>query len=105
MIGRNDCSGDQEISSILKQYELLLEIARTKSSFVRVAGICPRTDRVKIQTRVAQLNDGLANLCKEHKLIFKDSMPSFLLQNGDINDGYFLPKGLHLSQRDTEMET
>ncbi len=47
------------------------------------------------------INSGLKELCKKKDIPYIDNMPSFMFQNGSVNDSYLLPKGPHLSKRGT----
>ncbi len=99
MLGTNDAFGKAEISSILEDYGTLLETAKKKAVFVRVSGLCPRGDDGTYFECAVLINSGLEELCKKKDFPYIDNMPSFMLQNGSVNDGYLLPK-VHTSARE-----
>ena len=62
-----------------------------------VSGICPRLKPADIGEHIDAVNAGLVSLCAEKGATFADNTPSFSLRDGNVNDGYLTPGGVHIT--------
>ena len=109
LIGGNDCDEPQTpTADIIKSYNELIGNAMTKCTNVTVASILPRRcpDNANISDRIDTVNAELQVLCADRGCNFIDNNTAFKLQDGSLNDGYYLierqsPKLIHLNDRGT----
>ena len=106
VVGGNDCEGGKSnnltpTTDILSKYEELIKCATEVSSSVVVSSVCPRSRGDAVLERIRALNAGLKVACDELGAEIVDNDPSFHLQDGNINDGYLLSDGVHLSRAAT----
>ena len=102
-LGKDVCS--QEVidpEEIKDCYENLLTVAKTKGNKIVVSGILPRLDNEVRAKNVECLNTVLASICLANDITFIDHNDCFMLRHGEINDGYLLPDGLHLTKPGTQ---
>lgn len=103
MVGTNNCSDAQATEDSIREYENLLEAAKSLSTVINVSSLCPRKDQYDHQERVVELNKQLKALCeKKENVTFIDNDDTFYLRNDDINGCLIQPKGLHLTRAGTE---
>ena len=62
-----------------------------------VSGICPRLKPADIGEHIDAVNARLVSLCAEKGVTFADNTPSFTLRDGNVNDGYLTPSGVHIT--------
>ena len=99
-IGTNDCSKEAtNIEKIRDCYLKLVSTAQKKAENVIISCIPPRLDSELNRQKVESLNAGLVSLCTETGSTFVEQNDSFLLKHGEVNDGYLLSDGLHLSKQ------
>ena len=103
IVGGNDCDSDPPVpaSHIVDRYSTLVTSAKTKAADVRVCAILPRLKSEALCDKIDAVNAGLSSLCEDTGVTFVDTQPSFRLQDGSINDGYFLSDGVHLTRAAT----
>ena len=102
VVGTNDVASQpaQEMDSVLDQYRLLLEKASSMAQKVTVSSVLPRLDETK--DRVDLLNAGLVALCREMpQVTYINNDTSFKLQDGEVNDGYLIANGPHVTRSGT----
>ena len=100
-MGGNDCAAGIDASPIdelLHSYKCLVDDAKLLSEDIRVATILPRDDRQETTNRIDALNAGLVEMCASRGLVLVNNDDSFKLQDGSINDGYFLRDSTHLTK-------
>ena len=101
LVGTNDCSTASTMEELKLEYETLLQTASNKAVFVRACGLTPRSDDTTAQERVILLNTVIEEVCRKAQVEYVDNMETFLMLNGEPNDAYLLPDGLHLSKNGT----
>ena len=109
LVGGNDCAArtdPEPVEELLHKYKDMAVEANRLTQDVRVATVIPRipreTDNTDIPDRIEAFNAGLVSMCQdsEHlELINNDDY--FRLKDGEINDGYILQDGTHLTKNGT----
>jgi hypothetical protein len=100
VVGGNDCDSkpSKTADDIIKGYDTLLVEAKSKARQVFVSSICPRIPSQETNDKIDAVNAGLNVICSDRNVVFIDNAPSFHLGDGAINDGYFVPDGIHLNR-------
>lgn len=100
--GTNDAADHTaDVEGTIEKYKTLINKASGMAEKVSVSSILPRKDQS--QERVDLLNVSLASMCTDSgevdlsKVSFIDNTKSFMLQDGDVNDGYFIGDGPHIT--------
>ena len=105
VVGGNDCDDRDkqtvEINDLVNEYSDLIVCTKEIASSVCVSSVCPRARSPQVEERIGGLNAALSVLCGDHAVEFVNNDPSFYLQDGNVNDGYLLPDGVHLSRAAT----
>lgn len=109
VIGGNDCEDTATTTAdIVKIYTDLIGKAQQKSTHVTVASILPRhcPNAPDVSQRIDTVNAELQVSCTENNCKYVDNNTSFKLQDGNLNDGYYLherntTKLVHLNDRGT----
>ena len=83
--------------AIVDDYAALIDASFEKAREVTVSGICPRLKPADIGEHIDAVNAGLVSLCAEKGATFADNTPSFSLNDGNVNDGYLTPGGVHIT--------
>ena len=105
LVGGNDCAArtDPEPVAELLQYKTMAAEANRLADDVRVATVIPRIPRadddLDVSERIDAFNARLVSMCQDndnYRLINDDEY--FKLRDGDINDGYILHDGTHLTK-------
>lgn len=96
--GGNDCSNNRNTADILDQYQKLVISAKNKAKRVVVVSICPRGDK-ETQQRIDIVNAGLQGLCADMDCTYKDSTEFLKLNDGSINEGYYMDDLVHLTYK------
>ena len=105
VVGGNDCTATidpEPVDELLHQFKDMVAEAKRLSADINVATVLPRiSDAENVTERIDALNAGIVSMCHtdEHTLINNDTY--FKLTNGEINDGYFMPDGTHLTKAGT----
>ena len=109
LVGGNDCAArtdPEPVEELLHKYKDMAVEANRLTQDVRVATFIPQilwdTDNTNIPDRIEAFNAGLVSMCQdsEHlELINNDDY--FRLKDGEINDGYILQDGTHLTKNGT----
>ena len=71
--------------------------ARTLISDIRISTVLPRSERIDA------LNAGLVEMCTAEGLTLINNEETFKLEDGSINDGYYLDDGTHLTMAGTNL--
>ena len=105
MVGGND-SDDRDkqtvdINDLVNEYSDLIASTKEIASSMCVSSVCPRARSPQVKEWIDGLNAALSILCGDHAVEFVNHDPSFYLQEGNVNDGYLLPDGVHLSRAAT----
>ncbi len=88
------------MDGVIEKYKLLLEKAAGMAEKVTLSSILPRKD--KATEKVDILNAGLVTLCDDLPQVeYINNDPLFKLQDGEINDGYLIGDGPHLTKSGT----
>ena len=105
-MGGNDCTArtdPEPVAELLQQYKTMAAEANRLADDVRVATVIPRIphadDDPDFSERIDAFNAGLVSMCQDNDdnmLINNDDY--FKLRDGDINDGYILQDGTHLTK-------
>ena len=101
VIGGNDCDNQSKSAAagIVNAYSELVNMSVAKSRHVTVGSICPRLTSDSTQNQIECVNAGLLDMCSEKENVsFVDNTPAFKLGDGTINDGYFMPDGVHITR-------
>ena len=108
-MGGNDCAArtdPEPVAKLLQQYKTMAAEANRLADDVRVATVIPRIPRSDddpdFSERIDAFNAGLVLMCLDndnYRLINNDNY--FKLRDGDINDGYILQDGTHLTKNGT----
>jgi hypothetical protein len=102
-VGTNDCCTDTfSGDDFAVKAEELIALAKTKvpePAAVTLSSIPPRLDTAKKQENVDLANACLASLASKSETTFLNNDSTFKLADGNINDGYLLKDGLHLSRQ------
>ena len=85
----------------MNEYSDLILFTQEIVSSVCVSSVCLRARSPQVKVRIDGLNAALSVLCGDHAVEFVNNDPSFYLQDGNVNDGYLLPDGVHLSRAAT----
>lgn len=110
LIGGNDCDESSlAVGDIVRRYNSLIDLAKVKCSDVRIASILPRhcpTSDNNVMERIDSVNAELQVLCEEKECAFVNCNTVFQLQDGSINDGFYLTerngdKLVHLNDKGT----
>lgn len=104
VVGGNDCdtTPPTPANDIIDRYAELIDHAKTKAKSIVVSSVCPRIVKAThVKDTIEQVNAGLQVKCAEKEVAFADSASSFYLRDGDVNDGYMLQDGVHLTHRAT----
>ena len=106
LVGGNDCAArtdPEPVAELLQQYKTMVAEANRLAGDIRVATVIPRIPRadndLDVSERIDAFNAGLVSLCQDndnYRLIDNDEY--FKLRDGDINDGYILHDGTHLTK-------
>jgi len=67
VVGGNDCSNQShnQAGDIVRKYEELVDISRTKCKTVTVSSVCPRLSCDTTQKKIESVNAGLLSLCAD----------------------------------------
>ena len=101
VVGGNDCHQNppRTAADIIDSYNDLLDVTCSKANTVTVSSVCPRLTSQATQDTIEAVNAGLLSLCTDKpNVVFVDNSPSFSLGDGTLNDGYFLPDGIHITR-------
>ena len=109
LIGGNDCDDPSlSLSEITKSYSDLIVQSKTKFGQTIVGSVLPRRnpENPTVTERIDTLNAELQILSADNDCTFIDNNIAFKLQDGTINDGYYLAerdtgKLVHLNDRGT----
>ena len=109
LIGSNDCEDlSTSVTDITRNYTDLIQLAKSKVSETIIASILPRycPDNTTVSERIDIINAELQVMCTENGSKFMNNNCAFKLQDGKINDGFYLPerhsgKLVHLNDRGT----
>jgi lysophospholipase L1-like esterase len=102
-VGTNDCSPkDADIEKIRDSYTNLVVAAKKKTDSIVISSIPPRLDNETCRQKVESLNAALVSICSETGATFVDHTDSFMLRQGEINDGYLHKDGVHLTAPGTQ---
>ena len=99
--GGNDCDREQTAEDVLKNYKTLGEKIKKISPSLTVSSICPRMVPDGITDRIDAVNAGLQVMCADEGWTYVNNDSSFHLGDGEINNGYLIPDGVHLTRRAT----
>ena len=105
VVGGNDCTvttDPEPVDELLHQFKDMVAEAKCLSADINVATVLPRiSDAESVTERIDALNAGIVSTCHTdgHTLINNDTY--FKLTNGEINYGYFMPDGTHLTKAGT----
>ena len=97
--GGNDCDTSPSTPAlmVIDAFDSVIDAAKMKESTVTVSRICRRLKTADTTNAIDGVNAGLVTLCADKDMIFADSMPSFTLGDGSMNDGYLHRDGVHLT--------
>ena len=102
-IGTNDCTTDNvTIEQIRDSYVNLINSAKKRAEKIVVSSIPPRLDGEANMKNVESMNAALVGLCSEMEITFVDHTDSFMLRQGEVNDGYLHKDGVHLTEPGTQ---
>ena len=102
--GTNDCTREINIDATAEHLSELLQVATEKVASVgneTISSIPPRTDNVKRQQRVEELNTVLQDMTTKAGANFLSNDKSFRLADGQPNDGCLHNYGVHLNKPGT----
>ena len=109
IVGGNDCAEPTSVvTDVVDNYNKLVDAAKEKATSVNVASIlprkCPGSDT---QEKIDSVNAALQVLSGEKNCSYINNDTIFRLQNGSINDGYYLTernteKMVHLNDKGTQ---
>jgi hypothetical protein len=111
LIGGNNCEDRRcDEQDIINEYKELIVKANSKAQQTTVASILPRICLDdEVMKKIDKVNNELATYCNslDDTLKFVNNDTSFKLQDGDVNDGYFLMDGnttkqVHLNFKGTK---
>jgi hypothetical protein len=101
VIGGSDCEDTTTtVKDIVEEYKGLLSVAKEKAENVIVGSILPRICPHDEDTahRINAVNAEIEVVCEEYSLKYVDNNVSFRLQDGTVNNGYYL------KERNTEKQ-
>ena len=102
VVGGNDCSKQENTDLIISKYKALISLAKEKAeNKVFISSICPRLSDATVQSRIESVNAALMLDADLTNINFVNNDLTFRLQDNSINDGYYLPDGVHLSSAGT----
>ena len=105
VVGGNDCAArtdPEPVAELVQKYSDMTKEAKRLADDIRVSTVIPRiTDTENVSERIDAMNAGLVSMChsENHTIINNDNF--FKLRDGEINDGYFLADGTHLTKSGT----
>ena len=102
--GTNDTPKQEQSSQDIADNIIdLADIALSMCESVTISSIPPRLDNGPALLKLENTNLLLKDLCSRNtKITYVDNEATFRLADKSPNDAYFLPDGLHLSQKGTE---
>ena len=103
--GSKSCEKDFDVDETKKQYkDMVAEAVKKvhKPNHVTIASIPPRLDDPNTQNKIKSLNAALASLAADTGTKFVNNDESFVLRNGQVNDGYLQKDGVQLSRLGTQ---
>ena len=104
-IGGNDCIKNIDIDETRRHYNSLLTEAVKKvhkPDQVVVASVMPRLNDLNTQNKIDCLNAVVSDLASNIGAKYVSNEESFLLRNGQVNDGYLQKDGVNLSRLGTQ---
>lgn len=108
LVAGNDCDEDSSIVDIVQKYTDLIDLTKSKFGETIVASVLPRHDpnTTTIAERIDSLNAELQVICTEKGCKYTNNNCAFKMQDGKINDGFYLTERLsgklvHLNDRGT----
>ncbi len=102
LVGGEDCDipGSSTAADIVKSYKELVLFTKDKARRVTVSSVPPRLGTNDTTEKIAAVNAGLLQMCK-NGADFVDNSAMFILGDGSVNDGYFEPDGKCITERAT----
>ena len=103
VVGGNDCSSIEDTDGIITNFKSLISLSKDLvEDRVIVSSICPRLHSATVQGRIESVNAALMLDAESDNYTFVNNDLTYRLQDNTINDGYYLPDGVHLSQAGTK---
>ena len=103
--GGNDCEDSTPMNEIISTFREVIQTSKEKAKSVHVASILPRIipGNDSVMERIDNANAQIEVMCADTGVTYYNNNTVFRLQNGLINDGYFLlernQKQLHLNDK------
>lgn len=103
VVGGNDCATTPPTpaNEVIDKFAKLIDNAKTRAKSVVVSSVCPRMKEPEVTETISLVNAALQVTCAAKEVTYADSASSFYLRDGNVNDGYLLKDGVHLTNRAT----
>ena len=105
VVGGNDCAArtdPEPVAELVQKYNDMTKEAKRLADDIRVSTVIPRiTDAENVIERIDAMNAGLVSMCHSENYTIINNDNFFKLRDGEINDGYFLADGTHLTKSGT----
>ncbi len=82
---------------MVRSFGTLIDEAKEKSREVTVCSSIPHLRPRAMQKKADTVNAGILAVCVGERYV-TDNSPSFKLADGSVNDGYYLPNGVHFTK-------
>ena len=90
------------MAELVQKYSDMTKEAKRLADDIRISTVIPRiTDTENVSERIDAMNAGLVSMCRSENYIIINNDKFFKLRDGEINDGYFLADGTHLTKSGT----
>ena len=95
-VGGNNLSSNPDVQDFVEQYSTLISENKKLCQNLHITSVVPRVD-TQLQASILEANALLKATCASLECSFVDLDSIFVLNNGQINDGYFVSDNVHLT--------